>query len=799
MKKVFIKQFARRLTQALCMVLGLCIFAGCSTGPGVTDNTPDPDSSAGSPTEEPVTVPEDMSDPVPPPVRTQAIKCENITLNAYLIPMTSKELRLEMMQLCKDADIDLLSHVYPVFPYNSKLHTHEWYKEIIAEAAEYGLKLQAHDTSLHDATALSDEELRALADDYKSMPGFGGFFLIHEPHNPNPYAHVENVLREICPGTYINVNFMPLAGYPSRDVYIRQLCDYGGLLTHGGTLSMDTYDFYLDGSVDETSMFGNYEYLRTAGLRTRTNTAVYVQSLGMPDISRRRLTPSELRYNMMAALAYGFKELKFFTWGVPTYDRSQCTTAILDWDNKPTDLYYEVCRINKKIHAIGTHLASCDASYVYHGRVRTSGAYKAVPSNLFVQTGKTDVILSLMEERDGSGEYVFLVNKDMQEEQTVTLTFKDMDKVFLISDSTGELIETALDEGRFTVTLAAGDAELIRLPEGDFIRPDVKKKANLALNAPVYGTYSVGDGNYYLYNLTDGVIENAAGTRIIANRGQDEYLTVDLGEVQSINRVDLFPAGKDAASGVNNPVIFSILVSSDGENWTEVVKNTTKYDRSYVPVFRFESTEARFVCLCIREVKGLNCIIDIGEIRVYNDDGSISDRIKTSYKEIKDPENGNVALNKPIAGYSSTLDVPSWTSHNTFLNDGDYTTAWTSGLYRNYTPDATEWIVIDLLNYYDVSSVKLVPRHVNPADGGNSFPENYTIQVSKDGVNFETVVSVEGDNVPPKQDHRVLSFDTVTARFIRLEATRLTKHGSEGTGYGIAINEMEVFGTSHKG
>lgn len=52
------------------------------------------------------------------------------------------------------------------------------------------------------------------------------------------------------------------------------------------------------------------------------------------------------------------------------------------------------------------------------------------------------------------------------------------------------------------------------------------------------------------------------------------------------------------------------------------------------------------------------------------------DQIKTSYKKIKDPDNGNVALNKPIAGYSSTPDVPSRTSHNTFLNDGDYTTAW---------------------------------------------------------------------------------------------------------------------------
>lgn len=64
---------------------------------------------------------------------------------------------------------------------------------------------------------------------------------------------------------------------------------------------------------------------------------------------------------------------------------------------------------------------------------------------------------------------------------------------------------------------------------------------------------------------------------------------------------------------------------------------------------------------------------------------------------------------------------------------------------------------------------------------------------------YKKIKDPDNGNVPPKQDHRVLTFDPVAAHFIRLEATRLTRHGSEGTGYSILINEMEVFGTPHKG
>ena len=112
------------------------------------------------------------------------------------------------------------------------------------------------------------------------------------------------------------------------------------------------------------------------------------------------------------------------------------------------------------IHAIGTHLAACDATYVYHSKATTPDAYEIIPRNLFVQAGSGDVILSLMEERIGSGEYVFVVSKDLTAEQTVTLTFKGMDKVYVVSDTTGELTETALESGKLTGNTSASEGAL---------------------------------------------------------------------------------------------------------------------------------------------------------------------------------------------------------------------------------------------------------------------------------------------------------------------------------------------------
>ena len=89
---------------------------------------------------------------------------DNITLNAYLIPMMTDALRDEMLQLCKDADIDILSHVYPSTPWVAESHTFKWYKAAMEDCDRYGLKLLTRDVDVMNALNQSDEQLRKIAE-----------------------------------------------------------------------------------------------------------------------------------------------------------------------------------------------------------------------------------------------------------------------------------------------------------------------------------------------------------------------------------------------------------------------------------------------------------------------------------------------------------------------------------------------------------------------------------------------------------------------------------------------------------
>ena len=271
-------------------------------------------------------------------------------------------------------------------------------------------------------------------------------------------------------------------------------------------------------------------------------------------------------------------------------------------------------------------------------------------------------------------------------------------------------------------------------------------------------------------------------------------MTVDLGSVQTINRIDLYPAGVGPLCGAFSPMDFSLLVSADGESWAEVAKNTEALPRDFVSVFRFADTEARYVRVCIRGLQGLSGCADIGELMVYKDDGSIPDKIETTYTA-DFSEGDNLALHKPVVDYSSTTDVPEWSCHHTYITDGDPAKAWASELFRNDSPDVPEWITVDLLEVYDVDRVVLIPRAM--WQGTNVYPEKYEIQVSVDGEKFTTVKAVEDTLGITSVENRVITFEATPARYIRLYTTKLSYSSTVNGGHAIEMSEMEVYGTEH--
>ncbi len=129
------------------------------------------------------------------------------------------------------------------------------------------------------------------------------------------------------------------------------------------------------------------------------------------------------------------------------------------------------------------------------------------------------------------------------------------------------------------------------------------------------------------------------------------------------------------------------------------------------------------------------------------------------------PPLANVALNK-------TVDSSSALGNNgeESVNDGDPTTRWESehGI-------ADGWIQVDLGAAFDVDRVVI--------DWEGAFASNYELQISNDGVTWETLLEVQKSS--PADDE--LPVD-VTTRYIRMQGVEL------GTGYGYSIFELEVYG-----
>ncbi len=93
-------------------------------------------------------------------------------------------------------------------------------------------------------------------------------------------------------------------------------------------------------------------------------------------------------------------------------------------------------------------------------------------------------------------------------------------------------------------------------------------------------------------------------------------LTIDLGEVKVISEVKIFHAEAGGESADMNTKAYTILVSEDGENWTEVVKVTKNFEGQSFDTFA--AINARYVKLSVEKpTQGSDTAARIYEVEVY--------------------------------------------------------------------------------------------------------------------------------------------------------------------------------------
>lgn len=700
----------------------------------------------------------------------------------------------EQYDLLKEAGIDLLEWgTDPIFTDPGTL------EEMLKLCGERGIQVTVADSDFTDLLGKTDEQLRQLARRYREYDCVAGFYLKDEPSNANPYGRIARIFREEMPGCLVQLNMLPMGALQDPKGHAEDWINAAGP-ENMSYLSYDQYPFGLEaGSVPQ--MFANMNFVREIGLKYGVDTALYLQSVGVIN-GFRRPTVSETRYHASAALAYGYKNLKYFTYMTPV-DRGneEFTDAIIRPDGTKSDTFDGIADINRSVKKVSKILGNLDALEIYH-HGRADSATVMLPEDWYLSAGadQTDFLVSLMKDRVNGRNYLMIVNKDYTNDAKITFRLQGVSAPTDVTGGAEAAAAVPIENGAFTAEFSAGGFRLYQLEKGvDLTKPYADASAqNLALEKPIYASYSVGENGYYACRANDGTRFSSASVkgwryqRTAENREDPEiYLMVDLKRAVEINRVDLYPTGAYGTDsfGTYFPVEYSILYSEDGKEWCAAASHITEQPtQTEIPTVTFDTVSARYVKLVLHQCRqaGGREVAELAEIEIYHDTGTQEIQKPFVPDETITAEN-NAALHKPVTVSSS---VENWGWMKSHLTDGNIETGWSSQIKIHMNdPFGEEWLIVDLQETYPIDLVLLYPRQ----DGTSAyFPKSFKIEVSEDRKNWtEAARCTEAAGLGALP--RACSFSAVPARYIRVTALEMTDALGGNDGYLFQLSEVEVY------
>ncbi len=675
---------------------------------------------------------------------------------------------------------------------------------------KYGIRMTVGDNRLgSNLLSMSEEKINKVVEEYRNVPAANGYYMLDEPYNPNTFINAYRILKNADPNSYMHLNFLPYASYGSVVTYKAQMNDWVKLCAQTGYkqdyLMYDLYPFGLEaGSMNRTGFLLNLNAVREVGLANDVKTGTYIQSVTQ-SVAFRSPTESETRYEINMALAFGIKQLSYFTWFTP-YNRSEpFEDGIISYDGIPNPKYEFICRLNKEVKMLGPTLAKCDSLEVYQSS-NGQNAMERIPEDFFVQRAdKSDFTVAYLRHKETGRNYCMVVNNNFSKKKTFSLKFaEEISSLEYLSEKDGKIYAQEMGgDNTVTFDLDAGAARLFILPEGyDFSEKRVwtpEARENLALHAQVYCDTSSGSNGWYMCYLNDGQrfsdgtsngwqADNKAGTAVVL---------VDFERELTFNRIDLYPAGDRFDYGTYMPADFAISISVDGENWYKLASaEGFATEGTAVPSIRFDTVKARYIRIIISKANGKK--IQIAEIEVYNDDGSVGEPgniIDFGKKErgsdvVKYKAGASIAKGKnvKVSSYPADGSYKSWGWWPDFLVDGTYNKGWTSNVKAHMdTASATEYAIIDLGDNFMISSFEVFPL--------GCWPKDFEVRVSIDQSEW-TVIDSQKSSKKPSDSYEVTLEKPVAGRYFMFIATKLTR--TEADGYMLQLAEIAVYGTPYK-
>jgi alpha-L-rhamnosidase len=321
-------------------------------------------------------------------------------------------------------------------------------------------------------------------------------------------------------------------------------------------------------------------------------------------------------------------------------------------------------------------------------------------------------------------------------------------------------------------------------------------QTDLALGKSVTTSDSLEGWGWGAAYLTDGVDDtqnpNARGWSTNGTTAADVssapvWATIDLGSVQSVSSVSLWPRTDyltSAGTTTSFPVNYSIETSATTNQTASFSVASTVTGQPVPPTptppttITFPAVTARYIKLNITQLGlppgGSTYYAQLAEIGVYGPNTP-----------------GDLALGKTV---TSSDSIENWGWFESDLTDGvtDTQNASAHGWSTNGTSSANitsdpAWVTIDLGSVQTVSSVRLWKRTDVLSSAGTtaSFPVNYTIQTSTTNTSFKVAATVTGQADPP--------VTTTTPAALPLLAKQFTTTGTIAkarlfvTGIGIVV------------
>ena len=226
-----------------------------------------------------------------------------------------------------------------------------------------------------------------------------------------------------------------------------------------------SHDYYAISLGVDTAIYGDLEVLRSVAYENgKLKTHAFPQSFSWKGQSMVNI--DQMRWNVYAYLAYGFKALSWFTLVCIQPWNFEDALIYNDGTIHDPELFAAWSELNWEVRGMSSVLMNLDTVHAYHVRANAEGVEK-LPTDFFLQpANRNDFIISVMEPKEGDDQYIMIYNKNYRRDVEGSFTVDPASGVKWVEyfdPFTGEYVPVTLENGLLNDSYLVGEGKLYRL------------------------------------------------------------------------------------------------------------------------------------------------------------------------------------------------------------------------------------------------------------------------------------------------------------------------------------------------